>query len=61
MPRKLKTERQRQKILIPVRVTQAEHLVLAKAADRAHLPVSTYARLAALRSAALEPDLLGGA
>jgi hypothetical protein len=51
MPRKLKTDRQRQKYLIPVRVTHQERLVLSRAANLAHLPMATYARLAALNLA----------
>jgi uncharacterized protein (DUF1778 family) len=48
MPRKLKPDHLKQKILIPVRVTDSENRLLARAARRSRLPTATFVRLAAI-------------
>jgi uncharacterized protein (DUF1778 family) len=54
MPRKPKANHLKQKKLIPVRVTDSESRMLTRAATKAHLPVATFARLAAIHKAIQE-------
>ena len=51
MPRKPKEDRFKQKNLIPVRVTDSENRLLVRAAQKARLPVATFARLAVINDA----------